>query len=112
MVLGPVKFYAVRDRSAGFIQQSEQSDLLLVVIESNFIVRGGYDAMVQLLQHSTAPIRRTYRESSSVGWRSSSAPSFWMLPLVLKWGAQALKQQKKIYVDWLVFQCGCGSYYV
>ena len=50
MVTGPARFYEVRDRSAGFTQTLRHHDLTPIIVESDFLVQGGYDSMVQLLE--------------------------------------------------------------
>jgi LacI family transcriptional regulator len=54
MVTGPNKFYEVRDRTLGFTQTLKQHNLEPIVIESDFLVQGGYDAMMQLLDRGTS----------------------------------------------------------
>ena len=53
MVTGPGKFYEVRDRSAGFTKALGRYDLEPIVVESDFLVQGGHDAIVHLLENET-----------------------------------------------------------
>ncbi len=50
MVTGPSKFYVVRDRSAGFTETLLDRGVTPTVIESDFLVQGGYDAVITLLE--------------------------------------------------------------
>lgn len=49
MVTGPSKYYEVRDRSAGFTETLRERGIAPTVIESDFLVQGGYDAVIALL---------------------------------------------------------------
>jgi len=49
MVTGPSKFYEVRDRSAGFTETLSDLGVEPKVIESDFLVEGGYTAVCALL---------------------------------------------------------------
>ena len=53
MVTGPDKYYEVRDRSAGFAKALAEHGLNVVTVESNFLVRGGHEAMACLLDNKT-----------------------------------------------------------
>lgn len=49
MVTGPSRFYEVRDRSTGFLETLRGLGVEPTVIESDFLVQGGYDAIDALL---------------------------------------------------------------
>lgn len=50
MVTGPSNFYEVRDRTEGFTEALRDRGITPTVIESDFLVQGGYDAVIPLLE--------------------------------------------------------------
>ena len=50
MVTGPSKYYEVQDRTEGFTLALKEHGLEPVIVESNFLVSGGYEATEQLLE--------------------------------------------------------------
>lgn len=50
MVTGPSRYYEVRDRTAGFLDTLGAVGIKPTVIESDFLVQGGYDVIAALLK--------------------------------------------------------------
>lgn len=54
MVTGPSKYYEVRDRSAGFTETLRERGIEPTIIECDFLVQGGYAAILTLLDRDPA----------------------------------------------------------